>query len=121
MKNELHPYQDRKKLKWNGFYLSEHTSQLAKEKQVQDLIWPQKPLMTSEEIGEVLKTAQQKNRPIVLQKEELDQEGHYLPDITGNVQGFDELGIFVANEKVHYDEIRHIALGQQKKWSDLSS
>ena len=32
MKKELHPYQDRKKLKWNGFYLSEHTSQLAQEK-----------------------------------------------------------------------------------------
>lgn len=121
MKNELHPYYDRKKLKWNGFYLSEHTSQLAQEKQVQALIWPQKPLMTLAEISEVIAYAQQKNRAILLQKEELDQEGHYLPDVTGMIKGFDELGIFIANEKIHYDEIRHVTLWQPGKWSDLSS
>lgn len=120
MKKELHPYQDRKKLKWNGFYLSEHTSQLAHEKQEKAQIWPQKPLMAATEIDQVLRTALKKQQPITLQKEELDQEGHYLPDISGAIQAYDELGLFIAGEKVHYDEIRHVALGQHKKWSDLS-
>lgn len=120
MKNELHPYQDRKKLKWNGFYLSEHTSQLAKEKKEQAVLWPQKPLMMQGEINQILATALTKNQPITLQKEELDQEGHYLPDIVGVIQAYDELGLFIAGEKVHYDEIRHVALGRAVKWSDLT-
>lgn len=120
MKKELHPYQDRKKLKWNGFYLSEHTSQLAQEKKAKTLIWPQKPVMSPAEINQVLTTALKKNQPITLQKEELDQEGHYFPDITGLIQAYDELGLFVAGEKIHYDEIRHVTLDPQPKWSQLS-
>ena len=119
MTNELHPYQDRKKLKWNGFYLSEHTSQLALEKKERALTWPAKPMMTTEEIGALLREAQIKDRVITLQKEEVDPEGGYSPDIIGKIRGYDELGIYIAEEKIHYDEIRHVAFHALHKWSDL--
>lgn len=119
MTNELHPYQDRKKLKWNGFYLSEHTSQLAAEKKERRYTWPAKPAMTTEEIGQLLTEARIKDQSVALQKEEMDVEGHYPPDVVGKIQGYDELGIYIAGEKIHYDEIRSVALHKTKKWSAL--
>ncbi len=120
MTNELHPYHDRKKLKWNGFYLSEHTRQLAAEKEERRHTWPAKPLMTTEEIGQLLTESLIKGRSIALQREEMDAQGQYPPDAVGKIEGYDELGIYVAGEKIHYDEIRSVEFHDDKKWSDLS-
>ena len=75
--------------------------------------------MSPAEINQVLTTALKKSADY-LAKEELDQEGQYFPDITGLIQAYDELGLFVAGEKIHYDEIRHVTLDPQAKWSQLS-
>jgi hypothetical protein len=101
-------YQDRKMKKWAGFYLSEHTAMIAKESQKQlpkkkrQLSWP--------EIDRILAQAFQENLSIAIQKEELDYEGNYSEDIIGIIQGHDELGIYVANQKIGYDEIRHVEI-----------
>ncbi|MGX7162280.1 hypothetical protein [Enterococcus massiliensis] len=116
----LHEYHDRKKLKWQGFYLSEHTNQLAQEKKERSFIWPAKEVMTKNEIDHVLYEARLKGRMIAIQKEEINEEGLYSADIIGKIQGYDELGIYLADQKIDYDEIRHVAFHQQKKWSDLT-
>lgn len=63
------PYHDRKLLKWNGFFLSEHTKQLSKEKTETNFIVPEKELMTSDEIDRTLYEARLKDRSIAIQKE----------------------------------------------------
>ena len=112
-------YQDRKLLKWNGFFLSEHTKQLSEEKTEANFIVPEKELMTSDEIDRTLYEARLKDRSIAIQKEEVDAEGHYFPDIVGKIQGYDELGIYIANQKVDYDEIRNVEFIEVAKWSAL--
>ncbi|MBO0448474.1 hypothetical protein JZO76_02895 [Enterococcus sp. MJM12] len=112
-------YQDRKLLKWNGFYLSEHTRQMAETKAAQAFLWPAKPIMDKEAIAQVLYEARLKERSIALQKEEVDAEGHYFPDIVGKIQGYDELGIYIANQKIDYDEIRSVTFTTVAKWSAL--
>jgi hypothetical protein len=116
----LNKYQDRKLLKWMGFYLSEHTSTIEKEKTERSFVWSQKPQMTTEEIRSLLEQARLTGRTVIVQLEEMNQEGLYPPDVSGPILGYDELGIFIGNQKVHYDEIRHVAIDQFKKWSDLS-
>jgi hypothetical protein len=115
----IHPYEDRKKLKWQGFFLSEHTDEVGQETQQRNFIWPAKPTMTSEEINEVLALAQTKNRAVAIQCEEVNEEGLYPPDIIGMIQSYDSLGIFIDRHKVHYDEIRHISFFQETKWFEL--
>lgn len=116
----LHVYHDRKKLKWQGFMLSEHNAMMAKDEKERKFIWPAKELMTKEEIDRVLYEAKIKNKSVAIQKEEVDEEGLYSPDVIGKIQGFDELGIYVNGQKVDYDEIRNVEFHEQKKWSALN-
>ena len=46
-------------------------------------------------------------------------DGYYPEDIVGKILGGDELGIYVGEDKVHYDEIRHIEFYQEQKWSHI--
>lgn len=101
-------YQDRKMKKWAGFYLSEHTAMIAKESQKQP---PEKKRQMSwSEIDVVLTQAFQGKLSVAIQKEELDYEGNYSEDVIGIIQGHDELGIYVADQKIGYDEIRHVEI-----------
>ncbi|WP_122646734.1 hypothetical protein [Enterococcus mediterraneensis] len=114
-------YRDRGIIKWDsGFFVSEHTAALAKEQAEREVMWSAKEIMTKEEIDRVLYEAKLKNKSVAIQKEEVDQEGLYSPDVVGKIQGFDELGIFVGDQKVDYDEIRSVEFFEEKKWSDLS-
>lgn len=106
-------------MKWMGFYLSEHTSTIEKEKKERRFVWPQKPQMTIKEISALLEQARLTGRAVIIQLEEMNLEGLYPPDVSGPILGYDELGIYIGKQKVHYDEIRHVAIDQFKKWSDL--
>lgn len=111
-------YQDRGMVKWAGFYLSEHTDTLNDQMTREKNCPQQKMQMDIDEIGTILSEAQRRNKEIAIQIEERDSNGYYKPDTVGLIKGFDELGIFVGNTKIGYDEIRHVAFSNDLKWSD---
>lgn len=119
MDDFLDDYHDRKMLKWYGFYLSEHTATVGRVEKERNQIWPQKPKQTGAEINQILEEATSKNQLIALQKEVLDSEGNYLPDIVGNVKGFDSEGIYIDEAHVGYEEIRNVRIVPFRKWSQL--
>ncbi|HEA4053465.1 TPA: hypothetical protein RWN28_000626 [Enterococcus faecium] len=112
-------YNDRGRLKWVGFYLSDHTEIINSDNVQRANHNSAKEQMTTEEIAKVLKTAVIKNRPVCIQKEERNAEGYYPDDIVGKIIGSDELGVFVEEEKVHYDEIRNVSFAELVKWSQI--
>lgn len=112
-------YNDRGRLKWVGFYLSDHTEEIDTDNEQRANQNLAKEQMATEEISKILKTALIKNRSVCIQKEERNVEGYYPDDIVGKILGGDELGIYVGDNKVHYDEIRHIEFYQEHKWSRL--
>lgn len=118
MTNELHPYQDRKRLKWDGFFLSEHTATMAREKKQRAVVIKPKEKLTEEEIGALLSEAVVKSKQVAVQLDKMVDDS-YLPDITGSVSGYDELGIYVGNERVQFDEIRNVEFYDSRKWSAL--
>ncbi|MBE9887632.1 hypothetical protein G8B50_08095 [Enterococcus durans] len=104
-------YNDRGRLKWAGFfYLSDHKEVIDEENEQRANKNLAKEQMTTEEITEVLNAAVLKRKVVCIQKEERDSEGCYPDDIIGEIRGYDELGIFVGDHKVHYDEIRHVEI-----------
>ncbi|MCR9049905.1 hypothetical protein ACVWIQ_13240 [Enterococcus faecium] len=112
-------YNDRGRLKWTGFYLSDHTEEIDADNEQRANHNLAKEQMMTEEIAEVLNTAVLKNRSVCIQKEERNAEGYYPADIIGKILGSDELGIYIGAHKVHYDEIRHINFYQNNKWNSL--
>lgn len=113
-------YEDRGMMKWlNGFFLSDHTAAMQKDIAERSRVNNQKELMYGEEIERVLNEARIKNKPVAIQLEALNQERVYYDDIVGMINGYDELGIYIDDQKVHYDEIRNVEFYEWKKWSDL--
>lgn len=112
-------YEDRNMLKWIGFYLSDQTAAINKDVTERAKVNNQKPLMQSEEIEKVLNEARLKSKPVSVQLEALNENAQYYDDVIGMIRGYDELGIYIGDQKVHYDEIRNVEVYNWKKWSEL--
>lgn len=114
-------YRDRGIKKWAGFYLSEHTA--AQENLTAEMkkVNPQKKQMDSEEITSVINEAILKNKSVAIQIEAVDQNGYYKDDVIGLVIGGDELGIYVNDTKIDFDEIHNIQFVSLKKWTNLTN
>ncbi|WP_125582778.1 hypothetical protein [Levilactobacillus cerevisiae] len=82
-------YQDRGMLKWGGFYLSDHTSALAKMHAAEKIEQPL-PEQTAADVSERLAAAWQSHRPVHLQLNVMDNN-QTLTVIDGVVTGvFDD-------------------------------
>ena len=68
----------------------------------------QKSRMRTTEIYYILHEAIQTNRKVAIHIEAIDCNGSYQEDIIGFIKNSDLLGIYIKNQKVHYDEIRNI-------------
>lgn len=109
-------YDDRGMVKWAGFYLSEHTDLMNKDDKKRLTSPSQKPQMELGEINKIMEEARLKDKSVCIQMEARDLNGNYYPDIIGKIKGFDELGIYMEETKIGYDEIRNVCLYSHIKW-----
>lgn len=68
----------------------------------------QKSRMRTTEIYYMLHEAIQTHREVAIQIESVDGNGFYQEDVIGSIKKSDSLGVYIKNQKVHYDEIRNI-------------
>lgn len=116
----IKPYEDRKKLKWMGFFLSEHTASVNEVEAERAYTYPPKPEMSLYEIGDFLQKALVKNKKIAVQLNYTEND-KFMPDLVGFLAGHNELGIYFDKEFVGYEEIRNVEFYEgDKKWFDLS-
>lgn len=87
-------YQDRGILKWQGFFLSDHTSAL---KKVQQELTPERqPRQSEEEIARQLMQAWENHHPVTLQLEEVDD--NLVPqEVSGVIAGYYENEVVVQH------------------------
>lgn len=110
-----HHYKDRGMLKWQGYYLSDHTSALnkqAKEEEERLSIRP-KPVMTPQEISAVLEKSYADHYEISMQMYSTSSDRTLEPDITGFVQGYDQSIIVLdTGRRLDLLDIRHANLNK---------
>lgn len=119
MSNYGKEYVDRGMVKWQGMFLSEQTERIREIEHARNNPIKPKVEMTTEEIDNVFKEAQLLNRPVSIQTQDRDLNGNYYPDIIGGILGYDEIGIYVGDQKVGFDEIRHVEIYESLKWFDV--
>ena len=112
-------YRDRGIKKWAGFYLSEHTATQEKFCGERKKVNQQKRQMNQGEIETAINESIVKNKSVAIQLENVDQNGLYYDDVVGHIVGGDELGIFINDTKVDFDEIRNIQFVTLKKWNNI--
>ena len=99
-------YVDRGMVKWQGYFLSDHTEDVRKDNVARAAARNQKamPEMELEEITEMLFKAYANNLHVSVQERSKLGE-NFPPIIEGKVQGFDEQYIFIGNNKIELDNL----------------
>lgn len=92
-------YQDRGMMKWNGFYLSDHTAVMEKDGKKRSKINLPKEELTSAEIDNRIQKAYTQFRRVAIQLADLDPENHYYDDLIGKIAGQGEQGIYLQLEE----------------------
>ncbi|MCT1178645.1 hypothetical protein EFL77_09065 [Pediococcus pentosaceus] len=84
-------------IKWQGFYLSDHTSALNAEHETKNKVLQREvlPQMTLKEITDVINTAILKNKTVKIQTNKCDSNGVFETPVVGRINGYidDELYI----------------------------
>ena len=85
-----HDYIDRGMIKWQGFYLSDHTSALNAEHETKDKILQREvlPQMTVKEITDVINKAIVKNKTVKVQTNKCDSNGIFKSPVVGKISGY---------------------------------
>lgn len=104
-------YQDRGMVKWQGYYLSDHTAALKKEAHELAKRYPPKSHQSLEKRASILAEAYANHKTVSIQLDTLDLNGNFQPDLVGKLLGYHEDTLFLDNEQfVSLSEIRHVTL-----------
>ena len=106
-------YIDRGMMKWQGFYLSDHTSALKKEaKQIEEqnnrIALPK---MAENKIFTIINQAILKNKKVSIQLNQIDSDGYIPPTMHGKIVGFKDKNIYFDNQQtLKLNNIRNIRI-----------
>lgn len=106
-----HDYIDRGMIKWQGFYLSDHTSALNAEHETKDKVLQREvsPQMTVKEITDVINKAIVKNKTVKIQTNKCDSNGIFEALIVGKISGYVSSELYINIKTiVKIDMIRSI-------------
>lgn len=109
-----HDYHDRGMMKWQGFFLSDHTSSLNKIDKQKSAAFSQQhgPSMDQEEIAEKINLAIVKNRRVKIEIDEQTIDGIVPKPISGLIQGWVGQQLYINNQAITIEEIRSVNLIQ---------
>lgn len=105
-------------MKWIGFFLSEHTADIARIDKELKYTCPAKPEMAEEKVNEFLQAAITKSKKLAIQLN-YTVDDKFMLEITGTLKGHDDLGIYLDNTLVYYDEIRNVEYYDEIKWFEV--
>lgn len=112
-----HDYHGRGMMKWQGFYLSDHTAALNQQNQQLNAVYVPRPQQSLAELTQVLADAYQSQQLVTIQLKTVDQNNHHLPDITTLIHGYNANDIVIdSNRFIPLQEIRNVAY---KKMEEL--
>lgn len=101
-------YRERGKIKWQGYFLSDHTAALKCDMASQNEIPVKLPQMALSECRSILRHASANYEYVTVQQNIQDKDRHLVPNITGLVDGFGELGVTINSQYIAYENIRAV-------------
>lgn len=107
-----HDYRDRGILKWQGYYLSDHTAALKKQAKQEAKKYPARAQQSLEEMSQLLSQAYANGQTVSIQLNNRDLDGHFLPDLVGKVIGYEDDRVYLAGQKgVTLGDVRNVERG----------
>lgn len=107
-----HDYRDRGILKWQGYYLSDHTAALKKQAKQEAKKYPGRAQQSLEEMSQLLSQAYANGQTVSIQLNNRDLDGHFLPDLVGKVIGYEDDRVYLAGQEgVALGDVRNVERG----------
>ncbi|MQS76295.1 hypothetical protein [Companilactobacillus halodurans] len=104
-------YHDRGKMKWQGFYLSDHTAALNRQKKQQQHRNELRPQQKDEQITKLLMQSFTYNQIVKVQLNIVDSNNEVADDLTGEVSGYDNDVYHLDNKKsFHLGDVRNVEI-----------
>lgn len=101
-------YRERGKVKWNGYFLSDHTSSLKSETHERHQQTKRLPRMTVEDIRQTLMHALLEYHEVVIQQDVQDETGKLFKNIVGGIDGFSDRGVVIDKKHLLFENIRAV-------------
>lgn len=101
-------YRERGKIKWNGYFLSDHTSSLTVDAIGRHSQTLRLEVMPLDEIKETLMHASHAYHQVIVQQDVQDQTGHMQKNITGIIAGFSDRGVVIDNHHILFENMRAV-------------
>ncbi|GAX07346.1 hypothetical protein IWT5_00079 [Secundilactobacillus silagincola] len=110
-----HDYQDRGVVKWQGFYLSDHTAALKKQAKQEAKKYPARTQQSVEEIAQVLSEAYANGQTVSVQLNNRNLNGEFLPDLVGKVIGYEDEMVYLEGQQgFEIGDVRNIERGSRR-------
>ncbi|MCS8581661.1 hypothetical protein [Latilactobacillus curvatus] len=108
----LNQYQDRGMMKWQGFYLSDHTASLNKVDREDEIKLNRRhsEQMALNEIESCLSQALEKSQVVRVERSLQDQNSYVAPFIEGKIEGYYQDKLMIGGEFIAINEIYAISL-----------
>ncbi|HBF73809.1 MAG TPA: hypothetical protein DDW71_00925 [Lactobacillus sp.] len=107
-----HDYRDRGVVKWQGFYLSDHTAALKKQAKQEAKKYPARAQQSMEEISQVLSEAYANGQTVSVQLNNRNLNGEFLPDLVGKVIGYEDEMVYLEGQQgFEIGDVRNIERG----------
>lgn len=107
-----HDYRDRGVIKWQGFYLSDHTAALKKQAKQEAKKYPARVQQSLEDMSQLLSEAFANGQTVSIQLNNRDMNGDFLPDLVGKVIGYEDEMVYLAgHDGVALMDMRNVERG----------
>ncbi|MDO1604504.1 hypothetical protein Q2T76_00380 [Lactobacillus sp. YT155] len=105
-------YQDRGMMKWQGFYLSDHTVAVAKKYQIEDELinYVRNREMNELEISKTIAEAIKKQVIVTVELKDLDNNRIVPTPVSGHILSYDNKGMYLENDYVAFSKIHSIKM-----------
>lgn len=107
-----HDYHDRGMMKWQGFFLSDHTANINKTSREQEEVNRRHhgPAMEQDDIAEIINQAIVKSKHVQIELGEQTIDGIVPKPISGLIQGWFGQQLYVNDKAIIMEEIQSIKL-----------
>lgn len=101
-------YRERGKVKWNGYFLSDHTSSLKQETLVRQNTTRKLVRMPRTDIKNILQSASLNYKSVTIQEDFTDKSNEMLSNTVGFVTGFSDRGVVINKEHILFENMRAV-------------
>lgn len=105
-------YKDRGVVKWQGFFLSDHTAALKKQAADEGTVIEQAPQQSIDKIKSIISDVQKAGKGVRLQLADLDPDGNII-EVEGHLETADEERFTIRQDRFQpatfeYEKLRHV-------------